>query len=205
MSLQVVWFKRDLRLHDHAALHHAAASGPVLCLYSIEPSMWTQPDAANQHYQFILESLRDLNTEMHHYGGQVHVVCGEVTALLTQLHAATPLTALHSHEETGNGASYERDLAVARWCREHGVVWHEYVQFGVVRRLKNRDLWQAHWQAHANAPRWPTPALDDLQFAPMQLTAWMHPSPPSPQALGIRLPSATPARLAPVQAHQVMQ
>jgi len=28
----VVWFKRDLRVHDHAPLAHAAAHGPVLCL-----------------------------------------------------------------------------------------------------------------------------------------------------------------------------
>ena len=145
MSLQVVWFKRDLRLHDHAALHHAAAHGPVLCLYAIEPSIWAQPDASNPHYQFILESLRDLNSEMNHYGGQVHVVCGEVTTLLAQLHAVFPLAALYSHEETGNDLTFQRDLAVANWCRQHGVPWHEFAQFGVVRRLKDRNLWQTRW------------------------------------------------------------
>jgi deoxyribodipyrimidine photo-lyase len=40
MSYSVVWFKRDLRLHDHAALNHALAAGLVLCLYIIEPSLW---------------------------------------------------------------------------------------------------------------------------------------------------------------------
>ena len=185
MSLQVVWFKRDLRLHDHAALHHAAACGPVLCLYAIEPSIWAQPDASNQHYQFILESLRDLNGEMNQYGGQVHVVCGEVTTLLTQLHAAAPLAALYSHEETGNDVTFQRDLAVAAWCRQAGVLWHEFAQFGVVRRLKDRDLWQAQWQAHANAPRWPTPALEALQFAPMAFSAWTNQCAPEPHWLGL--------------------
>ena len=28
-ATQVVWFKRDLRLHDHAALYTAAAGGPA--------------------------------------------------------------------------------------------------------------------------------------------------------------------------------
>ena len=46
MSYSVVWFKRDLRVHDHAALHQAAARGPVLCLYVLEPSLWAEPDAA---------------------------------------------------------------------------------------------------------------------------------------------------------------
>ena len=35
MSYTVVWFKRDLRVHDHAPLQHAAAQGPVLCLYCL--------------------------------------------------------------------------------------------------------------------------------------------------------------------------
>ncbi|MBP6245272.1 MAG: deoxyribodipyrimidine photo-lyase, partial [Limnohabitans sp.] len=29
MTYRVVWFKRDLRLQDHAALAHAARQGPV--------------------------------------------------------------------------------------------------------------------------------------------------------------------------------
>ena len=40
MGYTVVWFKRDLRVHDHAPLAHAAAHGPVLCLYVLEPSLW---------------------------------------------------------------------------------------------------------------------------------------------------------------------
>ena len=50
MTYRVVWFKRDLRLHDHAALTHAAALGPVLCLYIVEPGLWAQHDAALQHF-----------------------------------------------------------------------------------------------------------------------------------------------------------
>ena len=38
MSYSVVWFKRDLRWHDHAALARAAKHGPVRCIYVIEPS-----------------------------------------------------------------------------------------------------------------------------------------------------------------------
>lgn len=31
--MQVVWFKRDLRITDHAPLRAAALAGPVLALY----------------------------------------------------------------------------------------------------------------------------------------------------------------------------
>ena len=149
---RVVWFKRDLRLHDHAALAQAAAHGPVLCLYVLEPSLWAQPDAAAQHLAFIHESLRDLHRALKSHGGQMHLRVGEVTDVLAELHAQHPFDALHAHEETGNAHTYARDLAVGRWCRDHGVGWHEVPQFGVVRRLGNRDTWQPQWEALMAAP-----------------------------------------------------
>ena len=64
MGTTVVWFKRDLRVHDHAPLVHAARQGPVRCLYVVEPSLWRQPDSALQHYAFLRESLRDLAQQL---------------------------------------------------------------------------------------------------------------------------------------------
>ncbi|MFY7907194.1 MAG: deoxyribodipyrimidine photo-lyase, partial [Burkholderiaceae bacterium] len=156
---RVVWFKRDLRLHDHATLAQAAAHGPVLCLYVLEPSLWAQPDAAAQHLAFIHESLRDLHRALKAYGGQLHLRVGEVTDVLAELHAQHPFDALHAHEETGNAHTYARDLAVGRWCRAHGVGWHEVPQFGVVRRLGNRNTWQPQWEALMAAPMATLPPL----------------------------------------------
>lgn len=161
MGTQVVWFKRDLRLHDHTALAQAAARGPVLCLYVLEPSLWAQPDAAAQHLAFIHESLRDLHRALQARGGQLHLRVGEVTDVLAELHAQHPFEALHAHEETGNAHTYARDLAVGRWCRAHGVGWHEVPQFGVVRRLQSRHTWQPHWEALMAAP---TATLPPLYF-----------------------------------------
>ncbi|MBS0543305.1 MAG: deoxyribodipyrimidine photo-lyase [Proteobacteria bacterium] len=180
MSYQVVWFKRDLRLHDHAALAQAAARGPVLCLYIVEPSLWAQPDAASQHYRFVIESLRELYVALRQHGGSLHVVTGEAVAVLDRLQALAPFAALHSHEETGNGASYTRDRAVAAWCRAHGVAWHEYPQFGVVRRLRDRDTWQGRWEAHVAAIQHALPT--HIGFASLP---WTEPPPPGAAGLGL--------------------
>jgi hypothetical protein len=76
--------------------------GPVLCLYVVEPSLWAEPDAARQHYGFMLESLRDLYRDLRQLGGQLQVVTGEVTEVLARLHRSA-FGRLYSHEETGNG------------------------------------------------------------------------------------------------------
>ncbi|GAA4011757.1 FAD-binding domain-containing protein [Actimicrobium antarcticum] len=160
MAPSLVWFKRDLRLHDHAALTQAAAMGPVLCLYVIEPEVWAADDAANQHYQFLLESLAELAVALQRRGGHLHVASGDLTAILSDLYAQVPFAHLYSHEETGNGVTYRRDQAVACWCGEHGVAWHETPQFGVVRRLSGRDKWQRKWEEHVRLPCLPVPHLE---------------------------------------------
>jgi deoxyribodipyrimidine photo-lyase len=187
MHYSVVWFKRDLRLFDHAALHHAAAAGPVLCLYVVEPSLWAQPDAAAQHYAFICDSLQDLQAQLSQLGGQLHIFQGEAVDVLAQLHAAQPFAGLYSHEETGNHVTYQRDIAVAHWCKSQQISWQEYAQFGVKRALKNRNDWQAHWQAHTRAPRVGLPSA--LQFAAVDI-----PSPAWPSALELGLANDAPPK-----------
>lgn len=164
MSYSIVWFKRDLRCHDHAALAAASRRGLVLCLYVVEPRLWTQPDAAAQHYAFIAESLVELDKALRKMGGQLHVATGEVVDVLARLHHFAPFDAVYAHEETGNDHTFKRDLAVGRWCKRNGVGWHEFAQFGVVRRLRHRGQWQAWRDAFMAAPQ---ETIETLQFAPV--------------------------------------
>jgi deoxyribodipyrimidine photo-lyase len=180
MRYNVVWFKRDLRLQDHAALYHAANNGRVLCLYVIEPLLWSEQDAGLQHYQFLLESLREVDSALKSLGGKLHIVTGDATGVLDRLFQSAPFENLYSHEETGNGISYQRDRAVTKWCRERGVTWHQYAQFGVVRRLKTRNFWQAKWEAHVNAAIFPSPEITKLQFISLP---WNEPAPATASSL----------------------
>lgn len=159
MPYRVVWFKRDLRAHDHAPLAEAARRGPVLCLYILEPALWRQPDAAQQHLGFLQESLKDLHADLHALGGALQLAVGDAVDVLARLHAAAPFDELLSHQETGNGASFERDRRVGAWCRQQGVPWREFRQQGVVRGLRERRHWVAQWEAHTHAPVEAVPPL----------------------------------------------
>jgi deoxyribodipyrimidine photo-lyase len=161
MSYELVWFKRDLRWQDHAALAQAAQCGPVRCLYVVEPELWLQPDAALQHFEFVRESLQALDAELQLRGGCVEVHTGNLPDVLNRIWQTAPFRQLHSHQETGNGFTYARDLQVGAWCRQHNVAWHEYPQFGVVRVLKNRNLWQPAWERHMAEP---IQQVRELQF-----------------------------------------
>jgi deoxyribodipyrimidine photo-lyase len=152
MSYQLVWFKRDLRCEDHAALVEAAKLGPIRCIYVLEPTLWLQPDVSLQHFEFIRECLEDLDAQLRVRGGAIEVHVGELTDVLNKIWQTSPFQGLHSHEETGNGFTYARDREVGKWCQSHGVHWGEYQQFGVVRALMNRNGWQSSWEKHMEAP-----------------------------------------------------
>jgi deoxyribodipyrimidine photo-lyase len=143
--LQVVWFKRDLRIADHAPLMEALRHGPVLGLYLYEPELLQSPEWDASHSRFIAEALRELETEWTRRGGCLLLRRGEAVEQLERLHRETGFVRLWSHEETGQRVTFDRDLRVARWCRDRGIVWEERRQDGVVRRLACRDGWAERW------------------------------------------------------------
>ena len=155
--LQVVWFKRDLRLADHGPLLLASRLGPVLPLVVVEPELWRQPDASARQWQFCRESLEELRAELAALGQPLVVRVGQVTAVLERIQRHWPIAGLWSHQETGNGWTYNRDRQVAAWTRQHGIAWTELASFGVVRRLTSRDGWARRWEALMAEPRQTSP------------------------------------------------
>ncbi len=151
-SLNVVWFKRDLRLEDHRPLAMTAARGAVLPLYIAEPGFWGEPDASGRQWAFASECLAELQQDLAALGQPLCVMTGEAVSILRRIHASHGIAALWSHQETGNAWTYARDLRVAAWAKDAGVPWHEFRQFGVIRRLASRDGWAKAWDREMAEP-----------------------------------------------------
>lgn len=149
---QIIWFKRDLRVHDHVPLAEAAAQGRVLALYIVEPALWAQPDASGRHWAFVRECLVSLRASLAGLGVTLAVRVGEMESVLTSLHHQLGAFTLWSHEETGNGWTFARDLRVKAWCATHDIQWRECPQHGVIRRLQQRDGWARRWETFMQRP-----------------------------------------------------
>jgi deoxyribodipyrimidine photo-lyase len=154
----LVWFKRDLRTADHAPLVEAAGCSQALALFIVEPQWLASPEFHPRHGAYLLACLKPLRAALALRGLPLLVRVGPAEQVLGTLHRQWRFARLFSHEETGPGWSWDRDRAVARWCREHGVAWHEWPQTGVVRRLRDRRGWAGRWLQRMNAPLLPTPA-----------------------------------------------
>lgn len=140
--MNLVWFKRDLRIFDNEALSQALEGGGfVLPLYIIEPELWRQQDLSHRHYEFLLQSLEDLRRQLKKIGLSLTIKVGEAPVILAEMITKHKVKRVYSHQETWNHWTYMRDIKAKDRFNSLGVTWHEYPQFGVVRCLKSRDRW----------------------------------------------------------------
>ena len=157
-AVSIVWFKRDLRLHDHAPLAAACVAGlPVLPLYVIEPDYWRQPCASRRHWHFIRDSLVELREDCASLGQPLVVRTGTITDVFESIRHDYVIKGVHAHEETSNLWGYQRDEEVRHWCRVQAIEFHEYPTNGNVRRLRHRDDWARLRNQRMAAPLIPKP------------------------------------------------
>lgn len=185
--IEVVWFKRDLRVHDHIALLQASATGrPIVPLYIFEPELWSQPDVSGRQFDFLRESLISLDKALMKRGAQLVTRTGDAVAVLADLHQRHTISAIHAHEETGLMWTYTRDKRVRAWAQRNHIPVLEHRQHGVWRGLTNRNGWAKKWDNMMGAPV--TPAPKRLLFGDVGLQDW-----PDAQSLKIA-PDPCPER-----------
>jgi deoxyribodipyrimidine photo-lyase len=158
-AVNLVWFKRDLRLSDHAPLKAASQSDmPALLIYVIEPMLLADPHYSLRHWRFVWESLTEMQHTLNKTGHQLLIVQAEMPQLLDRLSATVDIKQIFSHQEIGLANTYARDRQVAAWCQRNGVHWQEFETGAVARAKANRDDWDKHWQrvmrAALQQPAW---------------------------------------------------
>lgn len=156
----LIWFKRDLRTHDHPALFHAAGLGSVLPLYIVEPDYWALPDTSARQWAFTAECLEDLRHQLTPLGAPLLVRVGDAQAVLERLCRTHNITRIVSHTEVGNAFTYARDRRIAAWAQGAGIIWDERLQSGPAR--PNNAQWPAKRDDFLQANQLPAPMLHAL-------------------------------------------
>ncbi|MGB6036333.1 MAG: deoxyribodipyrimidine photo-lyase, partial [Cryomorphaceae bacterium] len=150
--INILWFKRDLRLTDQEPLAEALkAKEPILLLYIFEPSLLRHPNYSDMHWGFIWEALMDLSMQIEQLGGGLKIAFAEAENAFAQLNRKLEIKTVYSHAETGLKTTYERDIALIEYFSKEGITWNEYQQNGVIRKLKSRQSWQKRWYGYMSA------------------------------------------------------
>ncbi len=105
----VLWFRRDLRLRDHPALHAAAEDGPVVTLFVLDPAL-LEPAGAPR-VAFLYRTLRALDADLRGHGGGLLVRHGDPAEVVPQVVAELGAGSVHVSADFGPYGA-RRDAAV---------------------------------------------------------------------------------------------
>lgn len=145
--IQIIWLKRDLRLHDHAPLAFASASDlPTLLFYCFEPSLMNAPESDQRHWQFVRQSLEDMNRQLQPYQASVAIFHVEIRSVMEELLRSFKIVRVLSYAETGLRITYDRDRQMKSFFKNNGIEWKEFPYAAVQRGLRHRKEWMAHWK-----------------------------------------------------------
>ncbi len=191
-SLQpvIVWFRDDLRLSDHPALHAAAQTGaPVICLYVLDEE---SPHLMPPHGRllggasrwWLAQSLRSLQASLKAHGQSLMLRRGPAATIIANFAQEIDASAVHWIESDIAGpAAVERDVAAA--LESIGVASHRFPGDLLVRpaSLRNKEgrglrVFTPFWKrvlSLGDLPR-PLPAPKTLKAGPLvqrdDLASW---------------------------------
>ena len=125
--VNIIWFRRDLRLKDNAALYHALRSGvSVLPIFIFDTAILDQlQDRADKRVAFIHSAITEMQAELVAMGSTMKVFHGkplDVFTLLVQSYSIQTVFTNHDYEPY----ALERDKAIADLLAHAGVGFETY-------------------------------------------------------------------------------
>jgi deoxyribodipyrimidine photo-lyase len=121
----LVWFRRDLRIEDHAALHHALRASErdsarrVYCVFVFDTDILAGLPRDDRRVQFIHASLGELDARLRAWGAYLIVRHGRAAEEIPRLADELDAESVFANHDYEPGA-IARDRAVQQRLRETG-------------------------------------------------------------------------------------
>jgi len=147
--INILWFKKDLRIFDNEALCAAIKDFDILPIYIIEVDIWSQNTHSYRQWQFCKESLIDLRNALAEIGQPLIIRTGNVINIFNEIISKFKIKGIYSHQETGDWLTYNRDQKVREWALSQNIIWKEFLQFSVFRGNLDRNNWSKKWQENS--------------------------------------------------------
>ena len=123
----LVWFRRDLRAFDHAALSRALqAYSQVYCVFVFDSDILRSlEDKADRRVEFIWQSVKELDTTLRQMGGGLLVRHGRASEEVPRLASELAVSAVYANRDYEPQA-IRRDASVADALVSSEIEFHLY-------------------------------------------------------------------------------
>jgi deoxyribodipyrimidine photo-lyase len=120
-----MWFRRDLRVEDNAALHAALTAGQrVYCVFVFDTGILATLDPrANRRVEFLHECVAELRARLREAGGELIVRHGVAEDEIDRLAAALKVKAVYANRDY-EPAAKTRDAAIAQRLAAAGIAFN---------------------------------------------------------------------------------
>ncbi len=120
----LMWFRRDLRVTDNAALHAALTAGRrVYCVFVFDTAILAAlNNRRNRRVEFIRESVSELTQHLREAGGELIIRHGLAADEIVALAKRLKVSAVYANRDY-EPAAKARDTAVAQQLAEAGITF----------------------------------------------------------------------------------
>ena len=211
LSRALVWFRRDLRANDHAALHHALrAARQVYCAFVHDKAILDPLPRVDRRVEFIHDSLADLDGQLralalaHGVAGAGLIVRhGRAAELLPALAAELGVQAVYANHDD-DPVALARDARVRGALADAGIALHtakDHVVFERSELLTGSGNPYSVFTPYRNA--W-LKKVDDFYLGAYPVDRHAHALAPLPEAMAGRpLPTLADIGFLPSNLHQL--
>ena len=144
--MQLIWFRQDLRIHDHTALWHATQSNQTLALVILSPEQWKLHDDALIKIDFYLRQLKELKHQLEKLNIPLIIqtipLWKDIPNFIAKICQTLNITDLHANVEAGWNERI-RDNDVEKKLSENAVntnFYHDLTLFALGSIRNQSDL-----------------------------------------------------------------
>ena len=126
-KISIFWFRRDLRLHDNAALYHALNSGnPVLPIFIFDKNILDKlEDNKDRRVEFIHNAISEIQAELTKIGANILVKYGTPEEVFPALLNQYDVSAIYTNHDYELYAQ-KRDDSVREYANSEGTDFNTY-------------------------------------------------------------------------------
>ncbi|MBD2462151.1 deoxyribodipyrimidine photo-lyase [Oscillatoria sp. FACHB-1407] len=175
MNCTVVWFRRDLRIADHAPLYRAALRGAVVPVFVLDRALLHHPETASARVAFMLECLHSLDRDLRQHGGRLIIRYGDPAEVLPQLVQETQADGIYAYVDFERIYGRVRDARLNQALQERQMKIRWFEPAGTTPDLipypRYRDLWYLHMQENPIPPPSRVCVPESVQSEPLPTLA----------------------------------
>ena len=171
----LVWFRRDLRDFDHAALYYALKnSAQVFCVFVFDTEILDKlTNKQDRRVEFIWESVRELKAALQKSGGDLIIKYGKARDIIPALALQANIDAVFTNHDYEPNA-IARDAEVAATLAKHTIDFHTFKDHVIFEKDEILSLAGKPYSVFTPYKNAHLKKLDDFYLKPYPVDTYMH-------------------------------